>query len=425
MIATQDPNQELHEYLLNRLGCPVCLSDLLYSFVDGKNDRLICTNCKSTFLISDGLPILLINDANWSKKVDEIEGEVDYNIKKIPLEVHLERNDYINRNTDLFFKESGVDLSKDEVLIVGCAQMELEYFIEKCKSVVSLDIVPLLAKGCFVATKERNIPAAWVCGDGECLPFEDECFDTVLVRQSLHHMLKYYSAISEFFRVCKRGGHVLIIDEPFLQPDLHDAPLSILPDEFPIYEEIELGHIRERLGIPISPKKSSNMGKSFSSIRKFIGRYKQKGRFYALDQPLGFHESLLKGKGFRELEKEGLYIKPDSEDPETYLADKYYSFSLLQCILATNMHTKDFRLLWPQKIAWTDESGDTVCLRQGPNPHYEKPLIEKLITAGNVSIAARKTASTTVLRDRSQLQAIPLDLANSLLTPGSGLNSRD
>ena len=144
-----------------------------------------------------------------------------------------------------------------------------------------------------------------------------------------------------------------------------------------------------------------------------------------MDQPLCFQELLLKGNGFRNMEKEGLYIKPDSKDPETYLADKYYSFSLLQCILATSMHTKDYLLVWPQKVAWTDESGDTVCFCQGPNPHYEKPLIEKLITAGNVSIGARKTVSTTVLRDRSKLQAIPLDLANKLLTPGPGLSSKD
>jgi len=122
----------------------------------------------------------------------------------------------------------------------------------------------------------------------------------------------------------------------------------------------------------------------------------------------------LKSDNFTELETEGFYVKPDTEDPETYLADKYYSFSLLQCILALSQHTNDFQLIWPPEIAWTDESDGTVRFYHGPNPQREKPLIEKLVNTGNVSIAARKTASTTVFRDRSEIKSIPLDLAHKL-----------
>jgi len=237
MNVTCGLDNRIHPYLLNKLACPVCLNAVLDSYADGGNEHLVCNTCKSTFLISGRLPILLIQDKNWQKKADEIEGEVDYNVKKISPEVHVERNAFINNNTEMFLKESDTDLSKDEILIVGCSLAELDFFVERCKRVVSLDIVPSLAKGCLVATEERNIPAAWVCGDGECLPFEDESYDTVIVRQSLHHMLKYYSAISECFRVCKKGGHVLIIDEPFVQTDLHNSPLPSLPDEFPPVSE--------------------------------------------------------------------------------------------------------------------------------------------------------------------------------------------
>jgi len=417
MIATDGSNQSLHRlhpYLLNKLACPVCLSDFLYSDVGERKECLVCISCKSAFLILDSLPLLLINDENWQKKADEIKGEVDYNVKKIPPEVHLERNVYINNNTEIFLKEAGIDLSKDEVLIVGCALMELEFFHDKCKNIVSLDIVPSLAKGCLVATEERNIPAAWVCGDGECLPFEDESYDTVIVRQSLHHMLKYYSAISECFRVCKKGGHVLIIDEPFVQTDLHNSPLPSLPDEFHVYNGIELGHIRERFGIKHAHTKSYGIRKSYSAIRKCFSRYRKRGWFRIKDKFFNVSGSPLKSDNFTELEKEGFYVKPDTEDPETYLADKYYSFSLLQCILALSQHTNDFQLIWPPEIAWTDESDGTVRFYHGPNPQREKPLIEKLVNTGNVSIAARKTASTTIFRDRSGIRSIPLDLAYKL-----------
>lgn len=425
MIVTDGANPTLHPYLLNKLACPVCLSDLLYSDVGERKEHLLCTACKSTFLISDSLPILLIQDNNWQKKADEIEGEVDYNVKKIPPEVHVERNTYINKNTEAFLKESGADFSKDEILIVGCSLVELEFFSERCKRVVSLDIVPSLAKGCLVATKERNIPAAWVCGDGECLPFENESYDTVIVRQSLHHMLKYRSAISEFFRVCKKGGHVLIIDEPFIETDLHDSPLSSLPNEFQVYGGIELGNIREKLGIQFIPKASHGMRKWRSSMRKLLGSCRRRGHFSIKDVSFKPSELMLKANGLKDLEKEAAYVKPDPEDPETYLADKYYSFSLLQCILALGQHTNDFQLIWPPEIAWTDESDGTVRFYHGPNPHREKPLIEKLVNTGNVSIAARKAVSTVVFRDRSGLNAIPLDLAHQLSYPDAKLDQQN
>ncbi|MBC8433804.1 MAG: methyltransferase domain-containing protein [Desulfobacterales bacterium] len=422
MIITDGANPNLHPYFLNKLACPVCLSDFLCSAVGERKEHLVCTACKNTFLISGNLPILLIQDKNWQKKADEIEGEDDYNVKKIPPKVHVERNAYINKNTEMFLKESGADLSKDETLIVGCSLAELEFFVERCKHVVSLDIVPSLAKGCLVATEERNIPAAWVCGDGECLPFENESYDTVIVRQSLHHMLKYHSAISEFFRVCKKGGHVLIIDEPFVETDLHDSPLSSLPNEFHVYGGIVLGKIREELGIQFTCTTSHGIRKWCSSIRKLLGNYRRRGCFSIKDVSFKPSELMLKANDFKDLEKEAAYIKPNTEDPETYLADKYYSFSLLQCIFALSQHTSDFQLIWPPEIAWTDESGGTVRFYHGPNPQREKPLIEKLVNTGNVSIAARKTASTAVFRDRSGLNAIPLDLARRLSYPDTKLN---
>jgi|GEM_PF-415364 len=425
MTVKQESSKEFFDYFLKRLRCPTCLSDLSYAFVDGKCDLLTCTACNNAFLVSDGLPILLISDENWPKKIDEIDGEVGYNTKKISLDVHLERNEYINSNTEKFLEESRVDLSNSEILVVGCAQLELEFFVNKCKGAVAIDIVPLLTKGCLTATRERNIPAFWVCGDGECIPFEDESFDAVIVRQSLHHMLKYYSAISEFFRVCKKGGHVLIIDEPFLAADLYAAPLSSLPDEFPIYEGIKLGHIREELGIQDYRENYHGMRRLSSSIRNFFRTNKQGSFDHIRKELFGGKRPIFKRKDFSDLEIEGHYIQPDRQDPETYLADKYYSFSALQCIHALRLHTQDFQLIWPKEIAWTKESDDEVIFCRGPNPNFEKSLIQKLVSAGNLSLAARKAVGTTVLRDRSGLNAIPVDLASKLANPGFRLNSCD
>jgi len=46
--------------LLEILACPKCKGDLEY---DEKNDRLICKKCKLAYPIKDGIPIMLIEEA--------------------------------------------------------------------------------------------------------------------------------------------------------------------------------------------------------------------------------------------------------------------------------------------------------------------------------------------------------------------------
>jgi len=379
MLLTQELDERFHHLLSTKFRCTICLSPLFYSFIDGKRDELFCESCTSTFLITDRLPIFLFEDENWRKKADEIEGEFTYNIKGIPREVHIERNTFVDNNTEMFLKESRLDLLGDDILIIGCSMAELEFFIPKCKSVVSLDIVPSLARACLEATRQREIAAAWVCGDGECLAFEEESFDAVIVRQTLHHMLKYYSAICEFFRVCKRGGYVLIIDEPFSPLDLNDLPFLSLGDDFFVYKDLQLRQIRRKINIP-HPLATENSGKIDINL----------------------------------LERKRQYVKPDPQNVETFLADKYHSFSLLNCLFGILLHSRNFQLTWPREIAWTDETADIIRFCHGPNPHFQKDLLDKLVSPGNVSIAAKKWERTTVFRNRSDVRALPLDEAYKL-----------
>jgi len=46
--------------LLKILACPKCKGDLKY---DEKNERLICENCKLAYPIKDGIPVMLIEEA--------------------------------------------------------------------------------------------------------------------------------------------------------------------------------------------------------------------------------------------------------------------------------------------------------------------------------------------------------------------------
>lgn len=364
-----------------KVVCPICLSRLNYLPIDSEKSHLTCNSCGSSFIVQVDVPILLIDDENLRKKLDEIKGEAEYNAKHIPMKVHTARNAFVNRNTQLFLDECEIDFSGKEILIVGCSMAELELFAPKTNRIVCLDLVPALTLACRRATSEKGFDAVWMCGDGECLPFEEESFDIVIVRQALHHMLKYYSAVSELFRVCKIGGTVLIVDEVFSPLDLHDEALNELPDDFHVYKDISLGHIRKRTGIS-----RGSLSYDRSSVK--IGR----------------------------LEKEQPYITPDSGRPETYLADKYHCFSLLNCVYAIKLHTDQLYLSWPREIAWIDEGSEAPKLCCRPNPHLGDPLVEKLASPGNVSIYARKLKKTTCFRNRQGIRAVSLDTVVNCLS---------
>jgi SAM-dependent methyltransferase len=384
MIITTSNTAQINPQILRRACCPVCLSDLQHStLAEPEQGLLTCLNCQSNYLEISGLPVMLVNDENWRKKADEIHGEVVYNTKKTPMEVHLERNIFVDRNSQRFLDEAKVDFSNKQLLIIGCSMSELEFFSSKSSRITCLDIVPNLTMACHQATKARAISAEWICGDGECLPFEDEGFDFVIVRQALHHMLKYYTAISEFFRVCKVGGQLLIIDEPFSALDINDMAVNSMPDDFPVYETVSLGQIRKLTGVQRSLVNQPGSQPDFSN-----------------------------------LEKHKAYIHGDQHDPESFLADKYHAFSLLNCLSALKFHTEDISLTWPKETAWTDDSGETIRFCHGPNPQYADPLVKKLVNIGNVSIAARKLRQTTVFRNRKDIQAISLETASALLSSG-------
>lgn len=51
-----------------------------------------------------------------------------------------------------------------------------------------------------------EIPAYFVAGDGEMIPFKDEVFDGIICMNSLHHMPDYQVILNEMFRVLKKHG---------------------------------------------------------------------------------------------------------------------------------------------------------------------------------------------------------------------------
>jgi len=50
----------LPEKLLEKLACPQCKGRLDY---EENQDRLVCTACKLAYRVTDGIPVLLLDEA--------------------------------------------------------------------------------------------------------------------------------------------------------------------------------------------------------------------------------------------------------------------------------------------------------------------------------------------------------------------------
>lgn len=81
------------------------------------------------------------------------------------------------------------------------------------KDITCLDLTEaMLEQGKKLAKQEGIQNISFVSGNAECLPFEDETFDLVITRLSLHHFVEPEKPYREMQRVLKKGGKLVIWD---------------------------------------------------------------------------------------------------------------------------------------------------------------------------------------------------------------------
>ncbi len=96
----------------------------------------------------------------------------------------------------------------------------------RAREVIALDLTrPMLD----VAQKEGNARGftniSYVEGDAQALPFADASFDVVTCRHAPHHFLRIQQAVSEWARVLKPGGKLLLADSTSPEEEAADALL--------------------------------------------------------------------------------------------------------------------------------------------------------------------------------------------------------
>ncbi len=92
------------------------------------------------------------------------------------------------------------------------------------KAITCLDLTEaMLEQGKRLAGQEEIGNISFVLGNAESLPFEDEAFDFVITRLSLHHFIEPERPFREMQRVLKRGGRLVIWDMEATAEELRET----------------------------------------------------------------------------------------------------------------------------------------------------------------------------------------------------------
>jgi 2-polyprenyl-6-hydroxyphenyl methylase/3-demethylubiquinone-9 3-methyltransferase len=114
----------------------------------------------------------------------------------------------------LFLEASG--LKKRDILDVGLGECGcMSFFMAKRGfNVTGIDSSSHAIHISRKSAKRRKLRGSFQAkrANAEKMSFEDNMFDAVIAYNSLHHVENLKSVISEMFRVCKRGGWILVSD---------------------------------------------------------------------------------------------------------------------------------------------------------------------------------------------------------------------
>jgi ubiquinone/menaquinone biosynthesis C-methylase UbiE len=103
----------------------------------------------------------------------------------------------------------------EKLLDAGCGDGGVARLLRRrVASVVAVDVEP--------SDSWRDEPGLeFLVADAEELPFDDESFDVVHSKDSLHHMTSPERAVAEYRRVLKQGGAALIVEANRYNPSFY------------------------------------------------------------------------------------------------------------------------------------------------------------------------------------------------------------
>ena len=109
------------------------------------------------------------------------------------------------------------------VLDIGCGTGQLAARIKQERPVTEVVGCDFSA-GMLSRARARRHDVRWIRGDAGRLPFHDRTFDAVTSTEAFHWFPDQRAALSEFFRVLKPGGRLLLA--------MVNPPASVVSDAF-------------------------------------------------------------------------------------------------------------------------------------------------------------------------------------------------
>ncbi len=130
------------------------------------------------------------------------------------------------------------------ILDLGCGVGSCTSSLSRFGTVIALEI----SKNKLETAKINYGQGSFVLGDAQCLPFRRNCFDVVVIKDVLEHIMDDERVISEVAQVSKNGSSIIL----YVPVSLKEATLSIeaLIERLIGYSiDPEVGHVR-RYSVP-------------------------------------------------------------------------------------------------------------------------------------------------------------------------------
>jgi len=189
------------------LNCPACKSKLNIQI------HLTCVDCHRTYPIVDGVPIL-INEDKSIFRIEEIikaskmsyhglSHQMTTSLKKmVP---NISENWVEEKNLCRLSKLMRQNIDCPLVLILGCGAKG-----KRLDALLHDESIDLVASDVY-----QGDGIDLVC-DAHDIPFQDVCFDGVLIQAVLEHVVDPWRCVSEIYRVLKPNG-LVYAETPFMQ----------------------------------------------------------------------------------------------------------------------------------------------------------------------------------------------------------------
>jgi ArsR family transcriptional regulator len=235
VIGSGQSGMSRHLGILAGSGILECRKDGLWSFyVTAKNGGV-------REVVQPYLKVLLESD---EVKIDRAKGHemIARRTKKTLGYFNAVARDWNTHRYDIL---GGFDLDReilkyigdDPVADIGCGNGTLaEMMLQKGLSVIGVDASPKMIDAARRRAQGSAMPGDFRIGECEHLPLRDNEVSTVLAVLVLHHLSDPERALSEFARVLKKEGKVIIADldahkSEKLRDDQHDLRLGLSKKE--------------------------------------------------------------------------------------------------------------------------------------------------------------------------------------------------